>query len=58
MKKKQNKRRQLRAFAEKNDCDAVLLIDGTIKEYLGERYNAVLLYKLKAKKFYEWGQGV
>ena len=55
MKKKDNKKQQaLKAFAEKNNCDAVLLTDGTIKRFMGERYNAVTIYKLTEQKFYNW----
>lgn len=55
MKKKVKDRRQaLKAFAEQNNCDAVLLTDGTIKRFMGERYNAVTIYKLSEQKFYDW----
>ncbi len=53
-KKAKNNRQELKAFAEKNNCDAVLLTDGTIKRFLGERWNAVSIYKLKEHKFYDW----
>lgn len=45
---------QLKAFAVQNNCDAVLLTDGTIKKFMGERSNATTIYKLKDNKFYDW----
>lgn len=56
MKKKvKDKRQALKAFAEQNNCDAVLLTDGTIKKFMGERTYAVTIYKLSEQKFYDWG---
>lgn len=55
MKKKvQDKRQELKTFAERNGCDAVLLTDGAIKKFMGERWNAVTIYKLSEKKFFDW----
>lgn len=53
--KKQTKQiyERLRKFAEENQCDSVLLIDGTVKKYMGERFLAVAIYKFKEKKLYE-----
>lgn len=44
--------KRLREFAEENKCDSVMLIDGTIKPYMGERYLAIAIYKFKDEKFY------
>ncbi len=44
----------LREFAVENDCDAVMLTDGTIKKYCGERSNAVALFKIRTRKYYDW----
>lgn len=44
----------LREFAEKNNCDAVMLSDGTIKKYEGERYYAMALYKVIDHRYLEW----
>lgn len=54
MKAKKTKEERLREYAEKHNCDAVMLTDGTIKKYEGERYTALAVYKLNYKKYYEW----
>lgn len=41
---------RLKAFAEENKCDSVMLIDGTVKQYMGERFLAVAIYKVAEKK--------
>lgn len=53
-KQTKTKYKNLIKFAEENKCDSVLLIDGTIKCYLGERNLAVAIYKIKDKKLYEF----
>lgn len=53
-KKKKTKEELLREFAETNNCDAVMLTDGTIKKYCGERENAVALFKIRTGKCYDW----
>ena len=53
-KKANSKEELLREFAVANDCDAVMLTDGTIKKYRGERCNAVALYKIRTRKYYDW----
>lgn len=50
----EDKYRQLKEYGDKHDCDAVMLTDGTIKNYSGERYNAVAIYKVKHRKIYEF----
>lgn len=45
--------KRLREFAEENKCDSVMLIDGTIKRYMGERNLAIAIYKVQEKKLYE-----
>ena len=52
--KVKTKRCAIKAFAEQNNCDAVLLTDGTIKKFMGERNNAITIYKLRDNKFYDW----
>ncbi len=37
-----------------NEVKRVLKPDGTIKRFMGERYNAVTIYKLSEQKFYDW----
>lgn len=51
--KLKNAHKELKDFAKKNNGDAVLLTDGTIKKLMGERWNAVTIYKLKDNKFYD-----
>lgn len=46
--------KRLREFAKKNNCDAVMLTDGTIKKYEGERYYSIALYKIKDRRYLEW----
>ena len=53
-KNKKSNLQLLREFAEKNNCDAVMLTDGTIKKYEGERYYAMALYKIKDHRYLEW----
>lgn len=45
--------KRLKEFAEENKCDCVMLIDGTIKRYMGERFLAIAIYKVLEKKLYE-----
>ena len=44
--------KRLREFAEENKCDSVMLINGIIKPFMGERYLAIAIYKCKDEKFY------
>ena len=44
--------KRLREFAEENKCDSVMLIDGTIKKFMGERNLVVAIYKFEKKKLY------
>lgn len=44
--------KRLKEFAEQNNCDSVMLIDGTIKRFMGERFLAVAIYKVEQKKIY------
>lgn len=44
--------KRLREFAKENKCDSVMLIDGTVKKFMGERYLAIAIYKFKDEKFY------
>lgn len=43
----------LRKFAEENKCDSVMLIDGTVKRFMGETNLAIAIYKIEKKKLYE-----
>lgn len=45
---------QLKQYGDKNGCDAVLLLDGTIKKYMGERWNIVAIYKVNIRKVYKF----
>ena len=44
--------KRLKEFAEENKCDSVMLIDGTIKQFLGERFLAIAIYRYEDKKLY------
>lgn len=44
--------KRLKEFAEQNKCDSVMLIDGTVKQYIGERNLAVAIYKVAEEKLY------
>ena len=35
--------KRLKEFAEENKCDSVMLIDGTVKQFMGERNFAVAI---------------
>lgn len=44
--------KRLREFAEENRCDSVMLINGIVKPFMGERYLAIAIYKFGEKKLY------
>ncbi len=44
--------KRLREFAEENKCDSVMLINGIVKPFMGERYLAIAIYKFEDEKFY------
>lgn len=44
--------KRLKEFAEENRCDSVMLINGIVKRYLGERHLAIAIYKFEEKKLY------
>lgn len=44
--------KRLKEFAEENKCDSVMLINGIVKPYLGERNLAIAIYKFAEKKLY------
>lgn len=50
----EDKLSQLKKYGDKNGCDAVLLLDGTIKKYMGERWNIVAIYKINIRKIYKF----
>ncbi len=45
------KKRKLKRFAEKNQFDTVLLDNGKVKQYCGERSNVLFIYKYKLGRF-------
>lgn len=44
--------KRLKEFAEENKCDSVMLINGIVKRFMGERNLAIAIYKFEGKKFY------
>lgn len=44
--------KRLKEFAEENKCDSVMLIDGTIQRFIGDRNLAIAIYKFSEKKLY------
>lgn len=44
--------KRLREFAEENKCDSVMLIDGTIHKFLGDKNLAIAIYKFGEKKLH------
>lgn len=44
--------KRLKELAEENKRDSVMLIDGTIKQFMGERNLAIAIYKFAEKKLY------
>lgn len=44
--------KKLKKFAEENKCDSVMLINGIVKKFMGERFLAVAIYKYERKKLY------
>ncbi len=51
----EDKIRELIAFAKANDCDAVLLDDGTIEKYRCQILRAAVIYKVGIKKIVKLG---
>lgn len=45
------KKRKLKRLSERKNFDTVLLDNGKVKEYCGERINALIIYKHKSKQF-------
>ena len=47
----ERKKKKLITLSQKRSCDTVLLENGRVKEYMGERYTAILIYKHKLRRF-------
>lgn len=45
------KKRKLKRLSARKNFDTVLLDNGKVKEYRGERTNALIIYKYKSKQF-------
>lgn len=44
--------KRLREFAKENKCDSVMLIDGTIQKFSGDKNLAIAIYKIGEKKLH------